>query len=210
MYEPDRTETRWQAFWVEQHTNEPDLDRAARPFFNLMMYPYLSGEGLHVGNLYAFTGADIFGRYQRLRGHDVFEPIGFDAFGIHSENYALQVGTHPMEQIPGNIANFERVLRRAGIMYDWAHTVDTTDPDYYRWTQWIFLERTGDRRALRALRHARGAAAPESVVLPHHAVRGAAAGESRLDRLVGDDQGRAAKLDRPFGWSASLVSAGAR
>ncbi len=140
MYEPDRTETRWQAFWVEQHTNEPDLDRAARPFFNLMMYPYLSGEGLHVGNLYAFTGADIFGRYQRLRGHDVFEPIGFDAFGIHSENYALQVGTHPMEQIPGNIANFERVLRRAGIMYDWAHTVDTTDPDYYRWTQWIFLQ----------------------------------------------------------------------
>ncbi len=105
-----------------------------------MMFPYPSAEGLHVGNIYAFTGADIYGRFQRLRGHDVFEPIGFDAFGIHSENFALKIGTHPMELIPRNIERFTRQLRRVGLMYDWNHTVDTTAPDYYRWTQWIFLQ----------------------------------------------------------------------
>jgi leucyl-tRNA synthetase len=140
MYDPTATETRWQAYWDEQGTNEPDLDGAERPFFNLMMYPYPSAEGLHVGNLYAFTGADIYGRFRRLNGDDVFEPIGYDAFGIHSENHALRVDIHPTELIPSNIANFERMLRRAGLMYDWKHTVDTTDPDYYRWTQWIFLQ----------------------------------------------------------------------
>ncbi|MEE8175297.1 MAG: leucine--tRNA ligase [Gemmatimonadota bacterium] len=139
-YVPERVEARWRSFWEEERTNEVDLDAAERPFFNLMMYPYPSAEGLHVGNLYAFTGADIHGRYRRLLGEDVFEPIGFDAFGIHSENHALQVGVHPMELIPRNVANFERQLRRAGLMYDWTRTVDTTDPDYYRWTQWIFLK----------------------------------------------------------------------
>ncbi len=139
MYDPRAIEKKWQALWAERRMNEPDLDGAERPFYNLMMFPYPSGEGLHVGNLYAFTGADIYGRFRRLRGDDVFEPIGFDAFGIHSENYALKVGAHPMDLIPRNIANFERQLRRAGIMCDWSHTVDTTDPAYYRWTQWIFL-----------------------------------------------------------------------
>jgi leucyl-tRNA synthetase len=140
MYDPAQTELKWQTYWEEHGTNQPDLESAERPFFNLMMYPYPSAEGLHVGNLYAFTGADIYGRYRRLQGEDVFEPIGYDAFGIHSENHALRVNIHPMELIPANVANFERMLRRAGLMYDWSHTVDTTDPDYYRWTQWIFLQ----------------------------------------------------------------------
>jgi leucyl-tRNA synthetase len=140
MYDPVQIELKWQAYWEENGTNQPDLESAERPFFNLMMYPYPSAEGLHVGNLYAFTGADIYGRYRRLRGDDVFEPIGYDAFGIHSENHALRVNIHPTELIPANIANFERMLRRAGLMYDWSHTVDTTDPGYYRWTQWIFLQ----------------------------------------------------------------------
>jgi len=139
-YEPGSIEERWQRRWRERGVNEPDLDGAERPFYNLMMYPYPSAEGLHVGNLYAFTGADLHGRYRRLRGEDVFQPIGYDAFGIHSENHALKVDVHPMELIPRNIENFERVLRRAGIMYDWSHTVDTTDPGYYRWTQWLFLQ----------------------------------------------------------------------
>ncbi len=139
-YDPRSIEAKWQERWARQGTNEPDLDAVERPFFNLMMFPYPSAEGLHVGNLYAFTGADIYGRYQRLRGLDVFEPIGFDAFGIHSENYAIKVDVHPMELIPRNIENFTRQLRRTGMMYDWAHTVDTTDPAYYRWTQWIFLQ----------------------------------------------------------------------
>ena len=140
MYDPSAIESRWQTWWEENGTNEPDLDAAARPFFNLMMYPYPSAEGLHVGNLYAFTGADIYGRFRRLRGDDVFEPIGYDAFGIHSENHALKVDTHPMELIPSNIRNFERMLRGAGLMTDWSRTVDTTDPRYYKWTQWIFIQ----------------------------------------------------------------------
>ncbi|MFQ5745682.1 MAG: leucine--tRNA ligase [Gemmatimonadota bacterium] len=140
MYDPQDIEAKWQAFWEENRTNEPDLEGAGRPYYNLMMFPYPSAEGLHVGNLYAFTGADFHGRYRRLRGEDVFQPIGFDAFGIHSENYALKVDAHPLDLIPANIRNFTRQLRRAGIMYDWSHTVETTDPDYYRWTQWIFLQ----------------------------------------------------------------------
>jgi leucyl-tRNA synthetase len=104
------------------------------------MFPYPSAEGLHIGNVFAFTGNDIHGRFQRLKGNNVFEPIGFDAFGIHSENYALKVGIHPMELIPRNIANFRRQLRRVGLMVDWSHELSTTDPDYYKWTQWIFLQ----------------------------------------------------------------------
>ncbi len=105
-----------------------------------MMFPYPSAEGLHVGNLFAFTGCDIYARFQRLQGHTVFEPLGYDAFGIHSENFALKVGKHPMELIPSNIANFRRQLDRAGLMVDWAQSVDTTDPAYYKWTQWVFLQ----------------------------------------------------------------------
>jgi leucyl-tRNA synthetase len=140
MYEPNAIELKWQERWAEQGTNEPDLDNAPRPFYNLMMFPYPSAEGLHVGNLYAFTGADFYGRFRRLQGEDVFQPIGFDAFGIHSENYALKANVHPMELIPRSIETFTRQLKRAGIMYDWSHTVTTTDPAYYRWTQWIFLQ----------------------------------------------------------------------
>jgi leucyl-tRNA synthetase len=140
MYDATAVEAKWQAFWDENGVNEPDLDTVERPFFNLMMYPYPSAEGLHVGNLYAFTGADIFARFSRLRGEDVFEPIGYDAFGIHSENHALKVNIHPMELIPSNIRNFERMLRGAGLMTDWSRTVDTTDPRYYKWTQWIFVQ----------------------------------------------------------------------
>ncbi|HEX7048779.1 MAG TPA: leucine--tRNA ligase [Longimicrobiales bacterium] len=142
-YTPAAIEEKWQRLWEERGTNtygDEALAAADRPFYNLMMFPYPSAEGLHVGNIYAFTGADVYGRFRRLQGDAVFEPIGFDAFGIHSENYALKVGTHPMELIPKNIANFTRQLRRTGAMYDWNHTVDTTDPRYYRWTQWLFLQ----------------------------------------------------------------------
>ncbi|HYD48728.1 MAG TPA: leucine--tRNA ligase, partial [Terriglobales bacterium] len=96
--------------------------------------------GLHVGHAFAFPGVDIHGRFRRLQGYDVFEPIGFDAFGIHSENYALKVGINPKELIPRTIANFSRQLHRLGLMVDWEHCVDTTSPQYYRWTQWIFLQ----------------------------------------------------------------------
>ncbi len=142
-YDPGALEARWQAEWEEGGINSftaSELRSAPNPYYNLMMFPYPSAEGLHVGNIYAFTGADVHGRFQRLQGRDVFEPIGFDAFGIHSENFALKVGTHPMELIPRNVANFTRQLRRIGGMFDWDHTVDTTQPEYYRWTQWLFLQ----------------------------------------------------------------------
>ncbi len=140
VYDPQAVEAAWQARWAERRINEPDLDHPRRPFYNLMMFPYPSAEGLHVGNLFAFTGADIFGRFRRLQGFDVFEPMGFDAFGIHSENYALAVGTHPAKLIPRNIETFRRQLRRFGGMFDWRHELSTTDPAYYKWTQWLFLQ----------------------------------------------------------------------
>jgi len=139
-YDPAVVEARWQEQWARERTNEPDLDQPRRPFYNLMMFPYPSAEGLHVGNMFAFTGADIYGRFKRLHGYDVLEPIGFDAFGIHSENYALSVGTHPAKLIPQNIETFRRQLRRFGGMFDWRHELSTTDPRYYKWTQWIFLQ----------------------------------------------------------------------
>lgn len=134
-------EKKWQERWTQSRTYNLDLRQAGRPYYNLMMFPYPSAEGLHVGNCFAFTGSDIHGRFMKAKGFDVFEPMGFDAFGIHSENYALKVGTHPWNLIPKNVENFkEKQLKRLGAMFDWAHEVNTTDPKYYRWTQWIFLQ----------------------------------------------------------------------
>ncbi|MBI5154685.1 leucine--tRNA ligase [Candidatus Poribacteria bacterium] len=140
IYDPAQIEPKWQAWWVENKTNEIDVRTASNPYYVLMMFPYPSAEGLHVGNVYAFTGADIQGRYRRLRGHDVFEPIGFDAFGIHSENFAMKIDRHPADLIPANVRNFTRQLTMMGFMYDWRYKVDTTSPGYYKWTQWIFLQ----------------------------------------------------------------------
>jgi leucyl-tRNA synthetase len=139
-YDPAAVELKWQSRWRERGTNATDLVGGERPFYALMMFPYPSAEGLHVGNLFAFTGNDIYGRFQRLQGHTVFEPLGYDAFGIHSENYALKIGRHPADLIPKNIANFRRQLERAGLMVDWRYSLSTTDPEYYKWTQWVFLK----------------------------------------------------------------------
>jgi leucyl-tRNA synthetase len=104
-------------------------------------FPYPSAEGLHVGNMYAYIGSDIHGRWMAMQGYDVFEPIGFDAFGIHSENFAIQRGIHPRVLTARNVERFrEQQLKRIGNRFDWSHEVDTTDPRYYRWTQWIFLQ----------------------------------------------------------------------
>ena len=138
-YDHTAIEQKWSAHWRAHRTFELDLTTARRPYYNLMMFPYPSAEGLHMGNLFSYIGSDIHGRFRRALGYDVFEPIGFDAFGIHSENFALKVGRHPRELIPANVANFRRQLRRIGAIFDWSHEVDTTDPSYYRWTQWLFL-----------------------------------------------------------------------
>jgi len=140
VYDPHAIEEKWQERWRAHRTNACDVHTTERPFYQLMMFPYPSAEGLHVGNVFAFLGNDVHGRYHRLRGWDVFEPIGFDAFGIHSENYALKVNRHPAELIPQNIARFREQLARLGLMLDWDHELRTIDPNYYKWTQWIFLK----------------------------------------------------------------------
>ena len=139
-YDHQKVEKKWMKKWLEERTYEPDLDGAKKPFFNLMMFPYPSAEGLHVGNMYAFTGSDIYGRYQRMQGNDVFEPIGLDGFGIHSENYAMKIGTHPIEQAKVSEKRFYEQLQKIGNGFAWEEHLETYDPEYYRWTQWIFTQ----------------------------------------------------------------------
>ncbi|QQG44956.1 MAG: leucine--tRNA ligase [Candidatus Sungiibacteriota bacterium] len=139
-YDPKTIEKKWQARWLKEKTYEPDLRRAKKPFYNLMMFPYPSAEGLHVGNMYAFVGADIYGRFKRMQGYDVFEPIGLDGFGIHSENYALKIKKHPADQAKVSEKNFYRQLETVGNGFAWQEKLETYDPDYYRWTQWIFIQ----------------------------------------------------------------------
>ncbi|NLG51554.1 MAG: leucine--tRNA ligase [Chloroflexi bacterium] len=140
-YNPHAIEPKWQRIWEETGLYRTDLDAAQRPFYNLMEFPYPSGEGLHVGHFYSYSGADSYGRFKRMHGLDVFEPMGFDAFGIHAENYALKLGVNPAQLIPRNVRRFrEEQLKRVGTMFDWSREVNTTHPDYYRWTQWIFLQ----------------------------------------------------------------------
>jgi leucyl-tRNA synthetase len=135
------SEPKWLKRWDQADLYQVDLDQARRPFFNLMEFPYPSGEGLHVGHFYTYSGADTYGRYQRMTGHDVFQPMGFDAFGIHGENYALKIGENPAVVMPRNIARFrEEQIKRMGAAFDWSREVDTTDPRYYKWTQWIFIQ----------------------------------------------------------------------
>ncbi|HAJ64038.1 MAG TPA: leucine--tRNA ligase [Cyanobacteria bacterium UBA8543] len=147
-YDHHSVEARWQAIWQQTQIYETDVARAIdtnysehRPFYNLMMFPYPSAEGLHVGNVYAFTGADIYGRFMAMNGRDVFEPMGFDAFGIHSENFAIKKGIHPNQLTARNVERFrETQLKRIGDRFCWHHEIQTTSPAYYKWTQWIFLQ----------------------------------------------------------------------
>lgn len=134
-------ETKWRERWEASGIYQTDLQSARKPYYNLMMFPYPSAEGLHVGNMYPYTGSDIHGRWMSMRGYDVFEPMGFDAFGIHSENFAIKRGIHPTILTARNVTHFrEDQLKHIGNRFDWAHEVDTTDPRYYHWTQWIFIQ----------------------------------------------------------------------
>ena len=139
QYDPMEIESKWQKIWDEKKIYSPETAKAKKPFYNLMMFPYPSAEGLHVGNTYAFVGADIFGRFTRMQGFDVFEPIGLDGFGIHSENYALKKGEHPESLAKKTKERFYKQLHIIGNSFDWTKTLETYDIDYYRWTQWIFV-----------------------------------------------------------------------
>jgi len=133
-------ESKWRKKWREAGTYQVDLAKAKKKFYNLMMFPYPSAEGLHVGNMYAFTGADVYGRFQAMRGYDVFEPIGLDGFGIHSENYAIKIGIHPMDQAKISEKRFYDQLSRIGNRFSWEQRLETYDPEYYQWTQWLFVQ----------------------------------------------------------------------
>jgi leucyl-tRNA synthetase len=139
-YDFSKIEKRWQKIWQKEKLYEPKLKTAKKPFYNLMMFPYPSAEGLHVGNMYAFTGADIYGRFKRMEGYDVFEPIGLDGFGIHSENYAMKIGTHPLTQSKISEKRFYKQLEFLGNGFAWNERLETYDPEYYKWTQWIFIQ----------------------------------------------------------------------
>ena len=137
-YTPHSIEPKWQEYW-ERNKVFRAVDHGGRKLFVLDMFPYPSGEGLHVGHPEGYTATDIYCRFQRMRGYNVLHPIGYDAFGLPAEQYAIQTGTHPRVTTERNIANIRRQIKRLGYSYDWDREFATTDPDYMRWTQWIFL-----------------------------------------------------------------------
>jgi len=146
-YNHKEIEKKWQEKWEEKKLYQVDLDlprgkagKAKKPFYNLMMFPYPSAEGLHVGNMYAFVHSDAYGRFMRLKGYDVFEPIGLDGFGIHSENYAIKIGEHIKDVSARTEKHFYEQLHIIGNAYDWSRTVETYKSNYYKWTQWLFLK----------------------------------------------------------------------
>ena len=139
-------EPKWQQIWDQQKTfgianpGEPGFDPAKPKFYVMDMFPYPSGEGLHVGHPEGYTATDILSRYKRLRGFNVLHPMGWDAFGLPAEQFAIKTGQHPSVATVQNIARFKRQLIRIGLSFDWSREVNTTDPGYFRWTQWIFLQ----------------------------------------------------------------------
>jgi leucyl-tRNA synthetase len=140
-YDPSTIEHRWQTRWAADHLSEVDIERVEpdRKFYNLVEFPYPSAEGLHVGHAYTYVGADTFGRYLTMQRRKVFQPIGFDSFGIHAENYALRVGENPRTLTERTLANYRRQLESLGAAWDWSREIVTSDPVYYRWTQWLFI-----------------------------------------------------------------------
>ena len=145
-YTPSEIEPKWQAFWAEHKTfkignpGDPGFNASKPKYYVLDMFPYPSGAGLHVGHPEGYTATDILARYKRMTGHNVLHPMGWDAFGLPAEQYAMQTGTHPAVTTQKNIDNFRSTLQRLGFSYDWDREVDTTDPHYFKWTQWIFLK----------------------------------------------------------------------
>ena len=139
-YNPQKIEKKWAKYWIDKKIFVPNLEKAKNPYYALFMFPYPSAEGLHIGNFYAFTSVDVMAKYMKLKGFDVYEPVGWDAFGIHSENYALKIGETPEKMLQRTIKNFRKQLQAAGLSCDWTREVNTTDPEYYKWTQWIFTK----------------------------------------------------------------------
>ena len=145
-YPFDEFEPKWQAVWEERqlfhalNPGEKGFDSSKSKFYVLDMFPYPSGAGLHVGHPEGYTATDIIARYKRMRGFNVLHPMGWDAFGLPAEQYAIKSGQHPAITTRENVAKFKSQLKRIGFSYDWQREINTTDPRYYKWTQWIFLQ----------------------------------------------------------------------
>jgi leucyl-tRNA synthetase len=145
-YPLDQIEPKWQAIWEERqlfhaaNPGEKDFDPSKTKFYILDMFPYPSGAGLHVGHPEGYTATDIIARYKRMRGFNVLHPMGWDAFGLPAEQYAIKSGQHPAITTRENVAKFKAQLKHIGFSYDWQREINTTDPRYYKWTQWIFLQ----------------------------------------------------------------------
>ena len=138
-YHFQEIERKWQKRWNNNKINVCNLNDKKKPkFYNLVMFYYPSGDKIHIGHGYNYTGADVFGRYKRMKGFNVFEPIGADAFGLPAENYAIKTGMHPAQSTKANIDFGRKQLKSLGIMFDWEKEINTSDPEYYRWTQWLF------------------------------------------------------------------------
>ena len=133
-------EPKWQKYWSENETFKTGTDSEKPKYYVLDMFPYPSGSGLHVGHALGYVATDIVARYKRMKGFNVLHPMGWDAFGLPAEQYAIKTGTHPKITTAENISNFKRQINQLGFSYDWSKEINTTDPNYYKWTQWIFLQ----------------------------------------------------------------------
>jgi leucyl-tRNA synthetase len=133
-------EKKWQSYWKENETYKVDIDNTRPKYYVLDMFPYPSGAGLHVGHPLGYIASDIYSRYKRLKGFNVLHPMGYDAFGLPAEQYAIQTGQHPSITTDNNIKRYREQLDKIGFSYDWSREVRTSDPDYYKWTQWAFIQ----------------------------------------------------------------------
>ncbi len=140
QYNPEQIELKWQKIWADAHCYEAEASHDKKKFFGLIEFPYPSGQGLHVGHPRPFTAMDIIARKRRMEGYNVLFPIGYDAFGLPTENYAIKTGIHPAKVTHDNVQRFRAQLQRLGYSFDYSREVNTTDPSYYKWTQWIFLK----------------------------------------------------------------------
>ena len=142
-YDFRRIEKKWQKKWAEEGTFKTTEDKTKPKYYVLDMFPYPSGAGLHVGHPLGYIASDIYSRYKRLKGFNVLHPMGYDAFGLPAEQYAIQTGQHPEITTVNNINRYRQQLDQIGFSYDWDREVRTCDPKYYKWTQWAFLKMFG-------------------------------------------------------------------
>src|SRR3989338_6386787 len=139
-YDHKTRDKHWQNVWAEGKLYEAETVSNKPKYYALIEFPYPSGEGLHVGNPRPYIGLDIIARKRRAEGFNVLYPIGWDAFGLPTENFAIKTGIHPMEVTKKNTDTFRKQIKSLGISFDWSREINTTDPSYYKWTQWIFLK----------------------------------------------------------------------